>query len=224
MDYIPSSDAEFNEWLNNFAHYVVEHSYPSLNEDPAPWPGMSGGEVGQVWSAWLDWDAHYGVTLGAHTPGVTKEKNNARKRAEAVIRPFIQRFMYYEPVTDGDRINMGLPNRDKIRTQHVEVHETVEFEIKLRNIRELLVDFRVKGAVNKAKPRNYDGAVFVWDVLDAPPQSPDDLSKHLIASRTPKEIEFDERQRGKTVYIAAAWQNERGNRGHWSEIQSAIIP
>jgi hypothetical protein len=27
-----------------------------------------------------------------------------------------------------------------------------------------------------------------------------------------------------TVYIAAAWQNERGIIGNWSEIQSAVIP
>ena len=224
MDYIPNSDAEFNKWFNNFAHYVCNHSYPQLNEDPAPWPGMSEYEVGKVWKAWIDWDAHYCVTIGAHTPGVTKEKNNARQRAEAVIRPFVTRFMHYEPVTDEDRINMRIPNHDKIRTQHVEVHETVEFEIKLRNIREIVVDFHVKGSSAKAKPANYDGAVFIWDVLDAPPHSHEQLTRHLLASRTPKEIEFDESERGKTVYVAAAWQNQRGNRGHWSEIRSAIIP
>jgi hypothetical protein len=45
-----------------------------------------------------------------------------------------------------------------------------------------------------------------------------------MASRTPKSITFDETERGRTVYVALAWQNNRGNIGQWSEIQNAIIP
>jgi hypothetical protein len=45
-----------------------------------------------------------------------------------------------------------------------------------------------------------------------------------MASKTPHALEFTEEERGKTVYIAATWQNERGIIGNWSEIQSAVIP
>jgi hypothetical protein len=45
-----------------------------------------------------------------------------------------------------------------------------------------------------------------------------------MASKTPHSLDFPEEERGKTVYIAAAWQNERGIIGPWSEIQNAIIP
>ena len=130
----------------------------------------------------------------------------------------------WPPVTDSDRAAMAVPIRDLIRTPHFEVTEDVEFEIRLRSIREILVNFWVKGQINMAKPTGYDGAVFVWDVLDAPPTTPDDLNRHMMASRTPHSLEFDETERGKTVYISAAWQNERGNRGRWSEIQSAVVP
>jgi hypothetical protein len=34
-----------------------------------------------------------------------------------------------------------------------------------------------------------------------------------MASKTPHTLNFTEEERGKTVYIAAAWQNERGNLG-----------
>ncbi|MDR2597616.1 MAG: hypothetical protein LBC76_09910 [Treponema sp.] len=37
-------------------------------------------------------------------------------------------------------------------------------------------------------------------------------------------LEFDETERGRTVYIALSWQNERGLIGQWSEIQNAVIP
>jgi len=29
---------------------------------------------------------------------------------------------------------------------------------------------------------------------------------------------------GKTVYVASAWQNERGIIGQWSEFKSAVVP
>jgi hypothetical protein len=45
-----------------------------------------------------------------------------------------------------------------------------------------------------------------------------------MASRTPHAIEFDETERGKTVYVALAWQNNRGNIGSWSEMQNTVIP
>jgi hypothetical protein len=123
-----------------------------------------------------------------------------------------------------DRDAMRIPNRDLIRTPHIEVTETVEFELLLRNIREVVVNFWIKGQTHHAKPSGYDGAVIIWSILEEPPIGTDDLTLHTMASKTPHAIPFREEERGKTVYIAASWQNERGNIGAWSEILSAVIP
>jgi hypothetical protein len=45
-----------------------------------------------------------------------------------------------------------------------------------------------------------------------------------MASRTPFILHFEETERGKTVYVSIAWQNERGILGQWSEYKSAIVP
>jgi len=119
---------------------------------------------------------------------------------------------------------MRIPNRDLIRTPHIEVTEVVEFDLALRNIREVLVNFWIKGAAHKAKPTGYDGAIIIWDVLAAPPPDLHHLTFHTMASKTPHALKFAEEERGKTVYIAAAWENERGNVGQWSEILSAVVP
>jgi hypothetical protein len=37
-------------------------------------------------------------------------------------------------------------------------------------------------------------------------------------------VDFHEQERGKTVYIAIQWQNEKGEKGPFSAIQSAIVP
>ena len=220
QDYVPANDAEFNNWFRNIVEYVAART----GGTPPEWAYIPPSSVAGLEAAYEDWFRFYEPTLQPHEPAVTTEKNNARRRSERVVREFVQRFLQWPPVTDGDRRNMGIPNRDTTPTPHIEVTEAVELELGLRNIREILVNFRVKGSAHKAKPTGYDGAVIVWGILDAPPTGPDDLVNHTMASRTPHVLTFEESQRGKTVYICAAWQNERGNIGPWSEILNAIVP
>jgi len=205
-DYIPARDADFNGWFLNISNYVADKT---MGQSPA-WAHIPEADANELGRAYSDWSARYEPTLHPHTPAQTAAKNGARKRAEAAIRPFVQRYLRWPPVQDEDRVNMRIPNRDAIRTEHHEVSEGVELEISLRKIRELLVNFWVKGSSDRAKPKGYDGAVVVWGVLDAPPERPGDLRNHRMASRTPHVIEFDE--------------TERGNLGAFSEIQSAVVP
>ena len=219
-DYIPRHDADFNNWYENMVHYVTERAQGAESQ----WEYIPQSAVNELNEGFQDWSEHYTPTLQPHTPAITTEKNNARVRAERVIRAFVQRFLHWPPVTDGDRVNMNIPNRSNTRTQHHEVTEIVELDLTLRNIREILVEFWVKGSTSKAKPTGYDGAVLVWDVLDTPTERPEAITRHTIASRTPHAIQFDETEHGKTVYVALAWQNERGNTGAWSEILNTVIP
>jgi hypothetical protein len=134
------------------------------------------------------------------------------------------RKFFSPPMEDPDYVRLGLRPPDRVRTEHVVVNELVEFDLGLRGIREIVVNFWIKGADHRAKPAGYDGAVLVWDTLAAPPERPTDLAEHTMASRSPHIIEFDESDRGKTVYIALQWQNERGLTGPWSEMQTAVVP
>ena len=128
------------------------------------------------------WPTHYEPTLQPHTPGQTTDKKTARAANEKIIRNFIQRFLHWPPVTDGDRTNMGIPNRDTVHTDHKGVTEMVDYVLHLRNIREIMVDFWIQGETHKAKPAGYDGAVIVWGIRDAPPSHTNDLINHSMAS------------------------------------------
>jgi hypothetical protein len=158
------------------------------------------------------------------TPFIIAQKNAAKGELTAKIRALVNFRLKNPQVTDAMRIQLGLPTRDIVRTPHIEVTEVVEFELKLRHIREILVNFWIKGEKHRAKPSGYDGAVLIWELLGEPPAGPESLTRHSMASKTPHAIQFTEDDRGKTVYIAASWQNERGNIGQWSEIQSAVVP
>jgi hypothetical protein len=158
------------------------------------------------------------------TKGDAARVRTAFAETVAYMRDIRRRTFFMPPLTEGDFADLGLQLPDTVRTPHVDVAEMADFVIHLRGIRELIVDFWIQGETHKAKPHGYDGAVIIWDIRDAPPEHPADLANHTMASRTPFTLTFDETQRGKTVQIALAWQNERGILGQWSEYKNAVVP
>jgi len=220
-DYIPSRDADFNQFFKNLGQYVTVKCTGAIPE----WTHILREDRNTFNNAYIDWANAYALTLQPHSKDITTQKNRVRKTAEAAIREFVNRFLRYPPVTDQDRDLMGLHNRDTTRTLRLGVNEMVEIEAKLRHIRELLLHFWIKGQRGRrAKPDGYKGAVIAWDVRDTPPERPEDLTRRALATRTPYVLEFDETERGKTVYYSAAWQNDRAEIGPWSEIKKAFVP
>jgi hypothetical protein len=215
-DYIPRREAELVPWAENFC--LRAGSYADDLDIPA-------AEVSALNASLIYYKSLFEQCKGSErTRVLTAKKKAAKDDTVAKIRAMVTFRLQSPQVTDAMRIEMGLRPRDAVRTQHVDVTEIVEFEIRLRSIREILVNFWVKGEKSKAKPAGYEGALLIWDVLDAPPERPESLKRHKMASRTPYAIKFDETERGKTVYVCASWQNQRSNLGRWSEIQSAVVP
>ena len=218
--YIPQNAAQFDQFIKN----IIQTVDKKTTGTPKQWDHIPPARIAALGEKYAKFSAAFSKALADPTHANILARQEAQAEVTHELREFNNQFLFFPPVTNPERAEMGLPNRDLVRTPHVEVEETVEFSVKLRDIREVLVDFWVKGADNKAKPEGYDGAAIIWAVLDAPPSDPGDLTQRTTASKTPYAIEFAEAQRGKTVYIAAAWQNGRSHVGRWSEIQSAVIP
>ena len=216
-DYLPRNPLLFNAFVDNLTKYVAKNI--------KKWSLITMERFQVIVDAFTEFQKVY-LPLSAHPLNKAQKEQvrQAQAACTASLRPFVNQFLKFPPVTDADRIEMGLPNHDTVRTLHIEVTALVDFAIKLRGIRELLIDFWVKGASNKAKPPNHYGVVIAWGILDEPPKDLRDLNRQSVASRTPHALSFTEAERGKTVYLALSWQNNRGNIGPWSEIQSAIVP
>jgi len=221
-DYIPRNPAQFNEFVQKIIHYVEEKTFGSPN---APWkdaiPEARFDELNLSHSRFANANE---TAVGTPTHANILRRQEAQTETTAVLRAFVNQFLRFAPVTNADRAEMGIPNHDTIRTDHKVVTEMVDFVIHLSVIRQLQVDFWIQGSSHKAKPEGYDGAVIIWGITDTPPQKQDDLPHHTMASRTPFTLHFEEEERGKTVHIALAWQNERGILGAWSEYKTAVIP
>ena len=215
-DYIPQNAGQFNE----FMHKIIEYT----NGKSHLWTNIPAPRLAALTLTHIEFDEAYHAALEKPTHSMILARQESQAKAVKELRAFVNQFLRFEPVTNFDRAEMGIPNHDTVRTDHTVVNEIVDFIIRIRTAREIKVDFWIQDSGHKAKPSGYDGAVLMWDVLDAPPANADALGHHVLASRTPFPIHFDETERGKTVYVALTWQNERGIRGQWSDIKSAIVP
>jgi hypothetical protein len=148
----------------------------------------------------------------------------ARKEAQKVLADFVNQYLRFPPVTNAERVDIGIPNKDGTRSPVHPPATAPEYVLLIKGIRQVIVDFKELGVAGKAKPYGCNGAVVYWGVLDAPPARPQDLPKSELASDTPHTIPFDETERGKRVYIALCWEAEGGEKGPFSEVESAIIP
>jgi hypothetical protein len=205
--------------VNNLITYVNE----KIKTD-GDWNHIPSNRIGVLQDSYQLFTEALAAALAAPTHANILRRQEAQAATTAILREFVNQFLRSPPVTNPDRAEMGVPNHDTVRTDHTVVTETVDFVIHLSTIRELKIDFWIQGSSHKAKPEGYDGAVIIWGIKDTPPATPDQLEHHTMASRTPFTLHFDETERGKTVQIALAWQNERGIIGQWSEYKSAIVP
>jgi len=215
-DYVPTNADQFSAFMRNLLAYVDSHK--------TEWTHIPIAVLANLNALCDDFNLALEATHGQHTPAQTLDRNEKQATATKALRAFVNQYLRFAPVTNVDRLEMGINNHDTIRTNHVEVNEMVEFLVNPGGIRQLSVDFWIQGADHKAKPAGYDGAVIIWAQLDTPPASHAELVHHALASRTPFKLHFNESERRKPVYVALAWQNARGIQGQYSEIKSAYVP
>jgi hypothetical protein len=161
------------------------------------------------------------------TPAMTKLLQGVEKSFQVEYRQLYTGFLKNSPlVTDKDLLEMGLPDRHSGGGTPAPVAKTYpDYDIDSGTIRHLILHFFDQGKKKtKAKPPGQHGAEIDWAILDAPPASIKDLVNSAFDTHTPFTLEFDENERGKTVYFCLRWENTRGQKGPWSEIQSAIVP
>lgn len=215
-DYIPQKDSELVPWSANFTGQVVANA--------AAW-AIPSGEVSVLQEADTTFAIlHAQADSPARNSIIVAEKNAARTTLVGIIRTLVGFRLKNPVITDAQRIALGLHVRDTTPSTIPVPHTRPELDIDVVDFRRLKVLFHDQGSDSKAKPYGVNGAVIIYAVLDAPPADHSALTRSVLATRTPHILEFTEEERGKTVYVAICWQNEKGERGPWSEIESAIVP
>jgi hypothetical protein len=159
------------------------------------------------------------------TAGRVKEKNDARKVLEKELRQAIAEYLTHNHLlTNGNREDLGLPVPDHTHTPVPPPDSTPEFTLEGHGIGRVRIRFHDQGSESKAKPYGVNGAVVGYDVLPTPPSVPSALARNRLATRSPFTLTFAEGESEHKAYVALCWQNEKGEKGPWSAIQSVMIP
>jgi hypothetical protein len=221
-DYLDLEDAGFDIFFQNLTNYVDTKTSGA----PPAWSHIPPEEVEALKEAFPRWHTPYAKTLVPHTSVDTMAKNEAKKAAKKVIRPFVNRFLRedWAVVTDMDRDAMGIPTRDKIPTHHPAPTAKPELDAVPSGQGKHTVTAINPQTQNKKKPALVKGLAFAHKMRAAadPKASPDDMPSAFQAPAV-KNFQWLEADYGKVVDYAAAYENEGGKRGPWSDVASVII-
>jgi hypothetical protein len=232
-EYIPVKEGDFDRWFENMARYVLSKcaaSPPVWDHIPRDrWTGLS--------DAYDAWHTAYVRTRGPHTSVDTAAKKDEKKAALAVIRPFVNQYQRFPPVTNEDRVDMGIHNRDTGYTPVPRPQAEPEADVVYPG-RHLLELANIHAAVGPARDSRSDFVVRIfWGVmgeatendrfrLAGPPVTGNDLP-HSTATRR-KKYRFDfEGDSGKTVWFCLRYENEKGGKsgeGPFGPLFSAVVP
>jgi nitrous oxide reductase accessory protein NosL len=95
-NYIPKKDTLFDLWFKFLAQYVSKKTGGSVPD----WTHLPKAVADMIMDAYAAWYVVYSKTLGPHTPVDTLAKQEGRAAAEKTIRPFVNQYLRFPPVTD----------------------------------------------------------------------------------------------------------------------------
>ena len=216
-DYIPTSDADFDNWLDLFAAYVTANTAAL---------GLTPNDIAPLTAAATGWDAAFPAneTAQAAASAAAISKDHARTAIESLTRPLIQQLQASPKVTNAQRNTMKITVRATTRTRasvpQTAPMVTVDTSRRLQHI----IDFRDSASPkSKAKPAGV-ASCEIWNKVGSP--APTDISQMAYVatdSGTPYLAEYTGAQAGQMVYYWLRWVNPRGEKGPWSEPVSATI-
>jgi hypothetical protein len=220
-NFIPRRDSDFDPWFKNLCQYAAL----KCGGSPPDWNHIPQADLDALNASYAAWHTAYSAVLQPHSDVDIAAKTAARAEAEKVIRPFKRRFLDDPPVTDADRVAMGLHVKDHTRTPTGKITEEVDAENDSGVIRRCAWHYFIKGGTGRGKPPHAHGVECAWALLDHSPAGIGELVNRVIDTASPLILHFNEEDRGRRFYCCFRWIGTvEGHEGDWSEIFSAIIP
>ena len=215
IDYIPSADADFDVWQQNFYTYVNTH----LAE-----LGLTAAELAPLTASQTAWQNAYAANIAAQAAasGARQGKDTARDSFESLSRAFVRRVQAIPGLTDAARAQMNIT---VARERGAATPPTT------RPVVNINTDQRLRHTINfvdettqttKAKPDGVTGCE-IWNKVGEAPAGPSQLTYLGTDTRTPYVAEYDESEAGKIAHYMLRWINSKGETGPWSQTVSATI-
>ena len=214
---IPAQDAAFNVWQEGVST-AVEENATTWGLD-SQWLDAAFRPSCAAWNrAWAKYENP--VT---RTTLITADKNEKRAVYEKNLTVIVANLKVNTKVTDEERRALGINIRDSKPTPSPVPSSFPLVAADTSTRRRITISFRDSESNSAAKPKGVHGAEIRWAITDELPQI-EQLTESGYDTRTPYTLEFTEAQRGKTIWICLRWQNTRGEKGPWGDIEKVIIP
>ncbi|MDR2564232.1 MAG: hypothetical protein LBC98_09895 [Prevotellaceae bacterium] len=215
---VPIKDPEFDSYQDKLVK--VSH------EKASTWRLDDEWIVSDVMPDKAEWDASWAdyKDPNTRTTVITARKRNARKNYEPKIGILTQMLEINPRISDAELLQIGIERPSKIKHKSVPPTTIPDCSIDIPMIRTLTINFHDHGTKSRAKPRGYHGVEIRWGVLDAFPASVNELTESKLYTSSPATLNFKDNERGRTVWFCARWENNVGEPGPWSTIQSTIVP
>jgi hypothetical protein len=217
------SDGDFNEFSNRFISQVIDNE--------VKWKVDKEWLEGDVSDHLDEWNETFAQDQNPMTKNKlsTARKNAARKELEADLHKLIEFLRGNIHVSDDDERELGIYIAPHDTHPTPTTTKSPEIRVELNHIRRVTGSFHIEGSDDRGKP---DGVGSVQMAHGFAQDDEEVTIKKLIHqnldlySRNSFMLEFDDEDRGKTVYMAARYVMKASASGYgpWSEICFAIIP
>jgi hypothetical protein len=220
-DYVPGKDVLFDTFIRN----IVTYTGAKCGGASPAWTHIPQEAFQELSGACGAWVTAYEKTKIPHTPVDTAEKTRLRAVSEKILRNFVNRFLRYDPVTDEDRDNMGIPNKKAGHSPVAVPRTSPVLLLDTGTRRRVIIRYKDENSTRRGKPKGVRGIEVRWALLDKPPSDIEELIHSSFDTNPPLTLTFDEKERGRHIYMAGAWEIEReGEKGPFSAIEEAIVP
>jgi hypothetical protein len=215
---IPTTDFAFNEKQQLVVTQVTAHA--------AEWKINRDYLSATVTPAKNLWETKYALwqQLENRTPIVTAQKNDAKAAYLSVFRSLVAQLLSNPYISQQDLDLMELRRSSGSHSPVPVPQSFPEAKSDSSIPRRISLHFTDSASGKRAKPHGVAGAVVRYAVLTATPTDVNELTNTVLDTVSPCPLDFTEAQRGSRLYYCLAWQNTRGEKGPWSQIEMAIIP
>lgn len=217
-DYLPGSDIEFVQWAATFSAYVSAHEAHL---------GVAPEVTIALIAAVDDWKAKYDTHVAAQTAAKVAcgSKDTSRRDLTTMVRPIVKQIQANAATTDDDRRALGItvPGAGAVPAgESLGEIPLALIDISNRQKHIMRIDNNTPNGIRRGKPAGALGAE-VYAKVGSAPSGVDDMQLVGVATKSKFEIEYPDSQAGKQAYYQLRWVTSAGEKGNWSEVESATI-
>jgi len=216
-DYIPRSDADFNNWIKTYCEYV-NTNFAAL--------GLSVVQNTNLQALLTSWDADYPahLTAQATAKSFAQKKDATRVLLGTLVRELTRLIQANSTVTNEQKaaLQITIPKTTKTPTPVPSTKPMAEVDNRNR-LEQIIHFFDESTPGSRAKPAGVRGCELWLKIGGAAPLGPTEVTYVATDTKTPYIYHFLGTDAGKTAHWMLRWVNTKNEAGPWSETISVTI-